>query len=1146
MKFILLLIVVCFYTKVSSQEPNIKSPQVYEMERYGNVPVNLSVGSIDLNIPLFNQNQYSINLYYNSSGFIPTKKSNFVGLNWGLNYGGVITRETIDQDDDSSVEGGGGNIKGFLYYVKNRKSTDEKLYNDKIQTGYLNVNGYYTELTSDRYNFNFMGIKGYFKINSNGEAITYSTDPNIKIDISKLSYQYYYSCSPELSEITITDGKGNKYIFGGHYDSIEVSYNLGLFNSPHAYPTTLTFDGTKTYSVKSWMLTKVIFNNNRELLIKYKRYDKNINNFCRTINSIPSKYHIDYNFFDLNFIVHQDIYRGNYNFNYSNGGEHIWGKGSSFGWTAPYHQINLVKKAIPEQIIIDNNTVINFNYSTLTSVSNFKNDIITLDNIKIFHKNNQYDEIKFDYTRNRDYIFLNTLNIGSKKYIFDYYNINNLPPSNTFAIDHWGYWNGRDDYQNALIPKYSFNSNTGEYKILGSDRDANPELAKVSLLSKVIYPTGGVSNFEYEGHDYSMKIIRTPSTDFIRSLNSEYGIIGGARIKKITNIDVNNISDVREFKYIDNNSTSSGIALDDIRYLYYNDYKKLGGRERQVFEKNINYFSNSLSSSPIEYGRVLEYKNNFLYKEHIFSTYKTNPDSLSYVIKYEYPDYDFKPKNMNRNLELKYLDFSNRRRLPLKENYFDESGKIVKEIGYQYTFPRKEQDKFINSIFRKEHTVSVSAPIYGSYYYIDYYNYPLLRRKVEKYFFDNNIINSSEEYIYGDNKTLNLQKKYSFLSDKITKIITHEYAKEKGNQYLIDKNMVGIPLETTTSKDGKMISKIETKYPISQQEANTKTNGLPLPISVISNDLNSNQSITNITYTKYDDRGNLLEYKIDDILPVAIVYGYNQSLPIAKIEGATYAQIQYIASDIIQKSNIGTEQELLESLSRFRTDNRLNNFQITTYTHKPLIGVSSITPPTGITEFYRYDSANRLEKVIDANNKVIKTYKYHYMPRKYYSNQESKVFRRNNCGISAIGTKYTYIVPANKYNSFSSQYDVDKQVKEDIDKNGQKMANTIGKCIPIKCEFVPNYYSVLGKISSSFDNYKLELLFSQVNTSNNSHTDILVGNISDECRPYKDYSSYNGRIYYTIKSDGNVLIKMPIGFGINSNDNYILHYPIDK
>jgi len=60
--------------------------------------------------------------------------------------------------------------------------------------------------------------------------------------------------------------------------------------------------------------------------------------------------------------------------------------------------------------------------------------------------------------------------------------------------------------------------------------------------------------------------------------------------------------------------------------------------------------------------------------------------------------------------------------------------------------------------------------------------------------------------------------------------------------------------------------------------------------------------------------------------------------------------------------------------------------QISTYTYDPLIGVTSITSPSGIKEVYGYDSANRLieikqqEKDTSGNLilKTIKEFNYNY------------------------------------------------------------------------------------------------------------------------------------------------------------------------
>ncbi|MET3538320.1 hypothetical protein, partial [Chryseobacterium limigenitum] len=66
---------------------------------------------------------------------------------------------------------------------------------------------------------------------------------------------------------------------------------------------------------------------------------------------------------------------------------------------------------------------------------------------------------------------------------------------------------------------------------------------------------------------------------------------------------------------------------------------------------------------------------------------------------------------------------------------------------------------------------------------------------------------------------------------------SYSYSYEKGNQLMISKNMIGIPLETTTTKTigttTKTLSKTETIYPISQSEADVKTSGLVLPYTVL-------------------------------------------------------------------------------------------------------------------------------------------------------------------------------------------------------------------------------------------------------------------------------------------------------------------------
>ncbi|WP_080778887.1 hypothetical protein [Chryseobacterium phocaeense] len=147
---------------------------------------------------------------------------------------------------------------------------------------------------------------------------------------------------------------------------------------------------------------------------------------------------------------------------------------------------------------------------------------------------------------------------------------------------------------------------------------------------------------------------------------------------------------------------------------------------------------------------------------------------------------------------------------------------------------------------------------------------------------------------------------------------------------------------------------------------------------------------TEVTYDRYDNKGNLLQYTTKDGIAVSIIWGYNQTQPIVKIEGVTYNQalaLQGVAN-LITKSNedidISTQDTFISALDSFRTNN--NRFSMTTYTYDPLIGVTSITPPSGIREVYVYDTANRLKEVKQLDKdaagnpvyKIVKEYKYNY------------------------------------------------------------------------------------------------------------------------------------------------------------------------
>ncbi|MBL3548685.1 RHS repeat domain-containing protein [Chryseobacterium sp. KMC2] len=267
--------------------------------------------------------------------------------------------------------------------------------------------------------------------------------------------------------------------------------------------------------------------------------------------------------------------------------------------------------------------------------------------------------------------------------------------------------------------------------------------------------------------------------------------------------------------------------------------------------------------------------------------------------------------------------------------------------------------------------------------YYNHYGESKIDRIKKEEFINGQIIKTETENSYNNPSHYQLTLSKNLFPDNTVQETVYNYAHEKGNQKLINANIIGIPLLTSVTKkqnandsNGKILSKIETKY----DDPTTL-----LPTSVISYGINTGAQSTEITYDKYDSKGNLLQYTTKDGVPTVIIWGYNSTKPIAKIEGVTYAQILPYINAIVSASDQDTapgtalnndKTALLDAFKAFRA--QFPNSPVTTYTYDPLVGVRSITPPTGITEFYTYDAAGRLEKVVDANGKVIKEMKYNY------------------------------------------------------------------------------------------------------------------------------------------------------------------------
>ncbi len=138
------------------------------------------------------------------------------------------------------------------------------------------------------------------------------------------------------------------------------------------------------------------------------------------------------------------------------------------------------------------------------------------------------------------------------------------------------------------------------------------------------------------------------------------------------------------------------------------------------------------------------------------------------------------------------------------------------------------------------------------------------------------------------------------------------------------------------------------------------------------------------TFPSYDKYGNLQEIKKQDNPTVTYLWGYGGQYPIIEIKNATYAEVVAVLTQAtIDNLNSSQTESSMETLiknasDKLRSDSRLAKAMVTTYTYKPLVGMTSKTDARGIKETYTYDGMQRLQAVLDHLNHVNRSFDYHY------------------------------------------------------------------------------------------------------------------------------------------------------------------------
>lgn len=250
---------------------------------------------------------------------------------------------------------------------------------------------------------------------------------------------------------------------------------------------------------------------------------------------------------------------------------------------------------------------------------------------------------------------------------------------------------------------------------------------------------------------------------------------------------------------------------------------------------------------------------------------------------------------------------------------------------------------------------------------------------VSKEYFNGNTVITTQTLTYNSQGKIRKSASTNSNGDELS--TTYYYANDYPEllpieDTMIMKQMLGIPLVTENRKNSELLSRQSTQY---AKDATTSNLILPKYVFAVKgiNGPSYPAQEKKVTIDKYDTVGNTQQYTLENGTSITILWGYGKTLPIAKIENATYSQVAAVLG-ITTTTLDGYNEGNLAAINDLRSNINLVNSQISTYTHKPLVGVSVITDPKGNKITYTYDSFGRLQNVKDKDDKILSENKYQY------------------------------------------------------------------------------------------------------------------------------------------------------------------------
>ncbi len=929
---------------------------------------------------------------------LPPPYNNSVYTDWESGPCYNPSREE-DASPDQFVMGAPG-ISGNFYFEQDNNNPD--LYHPKeLSPKGLKFEGVNR---SKDYAFNFIG---YDRSEINGTSyLPGNWKIGALLDAAGNSY------AEDYDQFEVTNTNGIKYFFGGHSDIIESmsSYATNFINPPTGSEAE---DEAKNLEVNyykisknTWYLDKIEDPiTNRVVTFDYETY------------SLTTKER-KISLFDDTYSGNLSTYNGSILSNVPNYFEPLLGAVNEYHTKRQRAYTKSPRVNRLKEISFDNGKV-EFFYDHVRQDKPGENaltKIIVKDNFGQVIKIVELNYLYFNSTENCSdpeckrlrldkVVFKGSDDSYLNEYSMEYYNPDELPNVGSAQQDYLGYFNdngvtmGSNDLK---TPKLYFHENMGRFSILpfplsnssstlisaATDSysiQSNPNTMHYGSLKKIIYPTGGYSEFTYEPHTF-------------RLLGADY-TGGGIRIQSQRLDDGMGNAYFKEYEYLTTGNNSSGSINNLPIYGSLLTYlSSTGAKSFLVYNKSKSALELT-NGSFVGYSRVIERQVNLSGAsngkvESIFTNSELYPNEYSEYLSCQgcgSPHIQTAVDYLINNSAypyVGYIDNDIKRGKLLTRKTFNATDNLLVQEDYQYLY-RQVGPQVINLNFKNGiNQYDAGGSSFPGALTLEFdtelrIEQNLVLQGITQEYFDTGNTQATTNYTYGPY--------YPFLKEKIENNGLFEY-KDKyyypgdtevnGLPYvndLLNQNRLVQPLRQELYKDNSIVEKSEMEY---HDFYNNNDGDVILP-KVFSFAKGSGPLVNQEFIDKRDSNGNIMEYHTADGTYHCILWGYNKSYPIAKIEGIAYDDLPeplLLQIGSLSNQDSSYEGQLITKLQELRDHPDLSEALVRSYTYKPLVGISTETDDRGYTVSYVYDSANRLEYIKDADGNVLSKNEYNYKP----------------------------------------------------------------------------------------------------------------------------------------------------------------------